>query len=293
MSLRIIPNQAGEITRANRQIYFHVGLAKTASTWLQKKVFPKFHGIYYVKNTRYHRYASIINESHYPKYLVSREFDRQLDREVSRFAKIYPDAYPIIVLRRHDSWIASQYRRRLKNGFGLPFDAFFDLAQDEGYWKQSDLYFLPKLQILEKHFRHKALVLFYEDLQTDPIAFVGKIARYCGAQYDRNSLSLSPIHPSHVDKQLKVLRWVSHHFLSPVQEFSDRRTWRRIQKLSRSLATYLILYPSVLLPEAWTPEEDLIRKELLERIRIQYADDWRQCHEFAERNNPFRTFGRS
>jgi len=287
MLFKISPKRTGEVTREDRQIFFHVGLAKTASTWLQQKVFPKFRGIYYVKNTRYHRYAAIINESHHLKYLVSREFDRQLEREVSRFALLYPDAYPIIVLRRHDTWIASQYRRRVKNGFGLPFEAFFDMDQDKGYWKQIDLCLLPKLEILAKYFSRKPLVLFYDDLQSDPIAFVEKIAQYCGAQYDRNRLSVSPLHPSYADKQLKILRSVSGQLFSPVQEYSGGRTWRRLQKLARSLATYSILYPCLLFPEWAIPKEDLIREELLERIRVQYADDWRQCHEYAERNGAF------
>jgi hypothetical protein len=268
-----------------KQIFFHVGLAKTASTWLQQEAFPKFRGIYYVKNSSYHHYASIINRSRHRKYLVSREFDRQLEREVTRFAALYPDAYPIIVLRRHDTWIASQYRRRVKNGFGLPFESFFDLDWDLGYWKQSDLHLFSKLQILEKHFWQRPLVLFYEDLQSDPVAFVAKIARYCDAQYDPNHLSPAPLHPSYADKELKVLRKVSGYLFSPVQQFSGGRVWRRIQKLSRSLAIYSILYPSLLLPEAWTPKEDLIPKDQLERIRNRYADDWRQCHEYAESNN--------
>ncbi|MBI3596921.1 MAG: hypothetical protein HY203_07195 [Nitrospirae bacterium] len=268
-----------------KQIFFHVGLAKTATTWLQYKVFPNFRGIYYVKNTWYHRYASIINQSQHPKVLVSREFDRQLEREVSRFAAVYPQAHPMIVLRRHDAWIASQYRRRVKNGFGLPFEAFFDLEQDQGYWKQSDLYFLPKLLILEKYFHQKPLVLFYEELKADPKAFVDKIARYCGVDYDKNQISLNPFHTSYADKQLKVLRSVSRHLFSPVQQFSGPRAWHWIQKRSRSLVLYSILYPSLLLPEAWLPNEELISKERLDKIRNQYADDWQQCHEYAEGNN--------
>jgi hypothetical protein len=268
-----------------KQIYFHVGLAKTASTWLQHKVFPKFRGIYYVKNTRYHRYPSIIDQSHHPKYLVSREFDRQLEREVSRFAAVYPQAHPIIVLRSHDAWIASQYRRRVKNGFGLPFEAFFDLDRDQGYWKQSDLYFFPKLNILEKHFHQKPLVLFYEDLKGDPKAFVDNIARYCGVDYDKDQISLNAFHTSYADKQLKVLRSVSRHLFSPVQQFSGPRVWRSIQKRSRLLVCYSILSASFPLPEAWLPKEALIPEERLKKIQKQYAEDWQQCHEYAEHNN--------
>jgi hypothetical protein len=273
------------IPSKEKQIFFHVGLAKTATTWLQHKVFPKFRGIYYVKNTQYHRYASIIDQSQHPKYLVSREFDRQLEREVSRFAALYPQAHPIIVLRRHDSWIASQYRRRVKNGFGLPFDAFFDLEHDQGYWKQSDLYMYPKLKVLEKWFSKKPLVLFYEDLKADPIGFVDKIARCCGVEYDQNQISLNPFHASYADKQLKILRGISRYLFSPVQQFYGPRAWHWIQKRSRSLILYSILYPSLLLPEAWLPKEDLIPKEQLERIRNQYAEDWQQCRDYAERIN--------
>jgi hypothetical protein len=269
-----------------KQIFFHVGLAKTASTWLQLKVFPKFRGIYYVKNTWYHRYASIINRSQHPKVLVSREFDRQLEREVSRFAALYPHARPIIVLRRHDSWIASQYRRRVKNGFGLPFEAFFDLEKDQGYWKQSDLYFLPKLRLLEKYFSLRPMVLFYEDLTADPMDFVDRIARFCGVDYDKNHIALIPYHASYTDKQLKVLRRVSRYIVPPVQEFSGSRIWRWLQKRSRSLFLYSVLYPSLLIPDAWLPEEELIPNEQLERIRKQYAEDWQQCLEYAEAVTP-------
>jgi len=268
-----------------KEIFFHVGLAKTASTWLQSKVFPKFRGIYYVKNTAYHRYASIIDSSRHPKYLVSREFDRQLEREVARFAARYPQAHPIIVLRRHDSWIASQYRRRVKNGFGLPFESFFDLEQDQGYWKQSDLYLLPRLQVLEKYFPRKPLVLFYEDLKADPTAFVDKMARYCGVDYDKSQISLDPFHTSYADKQLRILRSLSRHLSSPVQRFSGPRVWHWLQKRSRSLVGYSILYPSLLLPEAWLSEEELIPKEHLIKIRDRYADDWQQCRDYAERIN--------
>jgi len=273
------------IASREKQIFFHVGLAKTATTWLQHKVFPNFRGIYYVKNTRYHRYAEIIDRSDHLKYLVSREFDRQLEREVSRFAARYPHARTMIVLRRHDSWIASQYRRRVKNGFGLPFEAFLDLERDKGYWKQSDLYFFPKLRILEKYFSEKPLVLFYEDLKSDAVAFVDKMARFCSADYDRNQISLSPFHTSYADKQLRVLRSVSRYLFSPVQQFSGPRVWRWVQKRSRSLLVYSILYPAVLLPDAWLPKDDLIPKEQLEKIRQRYADDWQQCREYAERQN--------
>jgi len=70
-----------------------------------------------------------------------------------------------------------------------------------------------------------------------------------------------------------------------VQQFSGPRAWHWLQKRSRSLVVYSILYPSLLLPEAWLSKEELIPKEQLAKIRDRYADDWKQCLDYAERIN--------
>jgi hypothetical protein len=142
--------------------------------------------------------------------------------------------------------------------------------------------------MLEKYFsKKKPLVLFYEDLKADPLGFVDKIARCCDVDYDKNQISLNPFHTSYADKQLRVLRNISRHLFSPVQQFSGPRAWHWIQKRSRSLVLYSILYPSLLIPEAWLPKEELIPKERLDEIRSRYLDDWQRCRDYAERNNAF------
>ena len=107
------------------EIYFHVGTGKTGSTFLQARIFPLLNGIYYIPTNRYHKIFQEIEKSSSTKILVSREFDQQLEREVKCFSKKYPNTTPIIVFRRHDSYIASQYRRFVKNGFTGNFQAFF------------------------------------------------------------------------------------------------------------------------------------------------------------------------
>ena len=58
------------------EIYFHVGLGKVASTYLQHRFFPRLKGIHYIKSTRYRRSPQIIKDTNYDKYFISREFDR-------------------------------------------------------------------------------------------------------------------------------------------------------------------------------------------------------------------------
>lgn len=265
----------------SKQVYFHVGLGKTGTTYLQYEFFPRLKGIHYIQRTRYQRAYDIINNTSYPRYLVSREFDQQLAEEVARFSRHYPDAGVIIVLRRHDGWIASQYRRFAKNGIHVDFNTFFDIDNDQGLWKQSDLNFMAKLRIVEENFRHRPLVLFQEDLKDDPFGFYDKIAAYTCTQYDRNEISLDAVHVSYSDKQLKAVRKLSKH-LFPASETHSRKTlrgwlqWRRIQ-----LTSYAIMYTALLLPDAWFDDIELIPKVQLDKIRDRFADDWAQCRAYA------------
>ena len=99
-----------------KEIYFHVGLAKTGSTFLQERVFKHLKNIHYIDTSKYKKIDQLISESKHQRILVSREFDRQFKKEVDKFSEKYPNATPVMVLREHHSYIASQYRRAIKNG---------------------------------------------------------------------------------------------------------------------------------------------------------------------------------
>ena len=131
-------------------IYFHVGISKTGSTFLQNRVFPKLSKITYIPTNKYHRVFDEIKNCDSNTILVSREFDRQFEREVTLFSSRFPKATPIIVLRKHEEYLASQYKRFVKNGFRGEVEDFFDLENDKGFFKI--LYFN---QILINQFRTK------------------------------------------------------------------------------------------------------------------------------------------
>jgi hypothetical protein len=139
------------------EVFFHFGLGKTASTYLQSRFFPKLGNIRYVPTVRFRQYPRLLERPPAPRLLFSREFDRQFAGEVAAFARHCPRAWPIIVLRRHDAWIASQYRRYVKNGWGLSFREFFDIEQDRGMWKWADLEMAPRLKLLEELFPGRSI----------------------------------------------------------------------------------------------------------------------------------------
>lgn len=263
------------------EIYFHIGLGKTATTYLQYEFFPKLKGIYYIQRTLYRKYQEVIDNTNHSRYFVSREFDQQLEEEVDKIAAAYPKARIIIVLRRQDGWIASQYRRYVKNGGGLSFPEYFDVEHDSGLWKRSDVDFMAKIKYVEEKFGQPPLVLFHEDLKQDPYAFFDRLAAFLGASYDRNAISLDAVHSSYNEKELKIIKKFSFLF-NQYRSYSKVRFLRWLQRRSQLLLSYLILYPAKLIPEAWVSKEPLIPQEELNKVRDYYAEEWDKCKAYAQ-----------
>lgn len=258
-------------------------MGKTASTYLQYAFFPKLKGITYVQRTQFTQYPQLIKNSADPVVLVSNEFDRQLESETAKIARLFPNANIIIVLRRHDSWIASQYRRFIKNGCDFRFDEFLNLKEDGGFWKKEELLFLPKLHYLENLFGKPPLVLLHKDLKEDPLAFFNIIAQFLGVSYDKEDISLTPRHRSYSEKQLKAIRLCSPYKDEPKRHPNAlihfiKRKWRQI-------VCYSILYPSALLPESWFGNEPLINPEDLLAVKNYYREDWDSCLDYAKQHN--------
>lgn len=267
-------------------IFFHVGLGKTASTYLQYKVFPFFKDIEFIhRKPKYKRAHEIIAKGNSEKYLISREFDQQLETEVKKFAAYYPDTTAIIVLRRHDSWIASQYRRFVKNGYALKFSEFFDLKTNKGMFSIEDLEFYKKIETLEKYFTKKPLVLFYDDMRKDPFAFFDYIALQIGARYEKEDIKLEKKHSSYSEKQLKAIMRVSK-FVDIRKRNLKRQYLYHFRRFFINIIRYSTLYTAKLLPDSFFSKDDFIDKKELEEVRTFYENDWNLCLEYAQKNNP-------
>ncbi len=265
-------------------IYFHVGLGKVASTFLQHRFFPKLKGICYIQRTKYRSAPKIIQNGKCKKYLVSREFDRQLPDEIAWFSRFFPDAKPILLLRRHDQWVVSQYKRYLKNGGNLELDAFFDLEQDKGEWKLHEVYFMPYIKALEQNFSNAPLVLFYEDFQAEPEGFLDKIADYIDATYDRASVDQRPSHTAYSDKQLKFIRKYGSRWFHRDKSSHRNPLLKWIGRRAEMLKSYAFLYAALLTPDYKLADEVLYPPEYLQKIREYYQSDWEACREYSSRN---------
>ena len=256
-------------------VYFHVGLGKTASTWLQNKVFGRFEGVEYIHPTHYSRWRETVTRKGGGKVLISREMDQQLEREVSAFAAVRPDTHAIIVMRTNAQWIASQYRRFLKNGYCFTFEEFFDVDGDTGFWKRDDVLLAPKLDILRRYFTYPPLVLNYDQLREDPKAFISQMTDYIGTTCEMSNISFEKHHASYSEKQLKWMLAVGKYLFSKKIQDPSLPRWRKwIRRRPRMWMCYLVLYSAYLIPNAFISKQPLIPKRSLDKINNYYAQDW-------------------
>lgn len=267
-------NQSG---KRQPEIYFHVGLGKIASKYMQQKVFPRMRGICYIPSRKYYRIFRELEATREPSILISREFDQQFAAEVKQFASKYPGTHAILFLRRHDSWIASQYRRFAKNGFTGSFSDFIDPELDGGRFRMEDLEFGNKIQLLESVFTTKPLIIIYDDFLKDPGATILKIAAYCNAAIDISKLNFKKVHPSYNEKQIKYMQRIAGYIPVNVESLPKNRILFFLARLPVLLLRYCILYTALLLPAAWVNKKPLIPPNRLEKIRMRTQADWEYC----------------
>ena len=264
-----------------KEIFFHTGLAKTGTTFLQYRVFPKFEGVYYIQRTRYPRAIRIIRKSSHPRIFLSNEFDLQFEQEMKKFSAVFPQTRTLVVFRRQDGYIASQYRRYVKNGFRGSFRDFFDLEEDRGFFKKKDLEFIRYIRILEESYRLKPFVFFYEDMRDDPERFILEMASLMKVRIDMRRVNLKRKHSSYNEKQLRAVQYVGR-FVNLKKKTSCRNLVARFFcRLPQNLVRYPTLWIGGLLPARLYSQEPLIPPGELEKIREYYKDDWEACHEYA------------
>ena len=251
-------------------VYFHVGLGKTGSTFLQDRFFPRLMDIKYLPRNRFHRAQTFIANHPSSAILISREFDQQLEMEARKFAESFPEAQPIIVLRRPDSYIASQYRRAVKNGFRGSFKDFFDLDQDEGYFKQSDLQYDEQIAMLSELFSQPVNVLFYEDMKADLNGYLETWLSLLTARVDWSTVNLKTKHASYTDRQLLFLQRIAAFIdlrKRPRQAFNPISFVRRIMRAS-------LRYSLLFLGKLSRSNQLLISREALQQVEEAYRPMW-------------------
>lgn len=263
----------------SQKIFFHVGLSKTGSTFLQQQIFPKLEGIKYLPTVKYRNALKLLPEIDAELVLVSREFDQQFEREIKKFAKQYPKAYPIIVLREPSSWAVSNYKRFVKNGHPISFSEFIDLKEDKGLFKLKDFDFHRYLNLLDQHFLNSPLILFYEDLKLNPHNFTHQLLNYTGTTLNFKNVNWTPHHVSYDENSLKLVRKLSERIQFQKKLEVHIKPKGFLYNLYANTIRYSILYGSKAIPNAWFPKEEFINSQDVINVKEHFSKAWTSIRE--------------
>lgn len=264
------------------EIFFHVGMGKVASTYLRTAFFPKLKGIFYIPRRERHDAVTIIRRNEYDSYLLCRALDTNMAEGIRDMSQAFPETRTIIVLRKPESWLMSQYRRFVKNGFPGSLQDFIDVEKNMGFWDRNELLFMNKINLLARSFTHRPLVLFYEDLQKDPKSFFDDVAGYLGANYNFEDIRLAHVHSSHNERGLVFRRKLRRIFSDKMPRATKIPGLHWLDRRLGMLSSYVLIWIGKKLPARLAPREEFVDRSYLEKVKAFTAQDWLEVKAYAE-----------
>ncbi len=271
---------------SERAIFFHVGLPKTASTFLQRNVFPHFKNIHFIKKHDFKHRDQIIQQSGSKNILLSIEInpDNEKGREkIKDVAEKYPNTYPIIVLRRHGSWLRSKYKYYLRKHGTKDFNGYFDPDENKGVLTHENLRFYPKIKLLESYYKHPPLVLFQEELKQAPFKVIDLLADYTGTTYNKSDIRIKTVKKSYSEKQLKLVRRFNKFYKFDNSGIKSK-TADFVYKKFSALLLHSVAFFGFFFSGKNLKKESFITKEVIDQVNEMYKEDWDKCVEYAKSN---------
>ena len=136
------------------EIFWHCGMMRTGTTYLQSSVFPFFEGLHYIRKDEFAHRSAIMDAHPQARFLISYEVyqGERGAEEIRSFARQWPSARPILVLRQQGDWLRSEYKRLLKNGAVREFREVWDPANPAAIYQPADLQLSDLIACLEASF---------------------------------------------------------------------------------------------------------------------------------------------
>jgi hypothetical protein len=271
------------------EVFLHIGLHKTGTTYLQKKVFPLWPGIKYLKRSSL---VDLVEIEAGSKILISNEeFSgypygkpgktvEVFRRNIVNLSRYFPNAKVLISLRRHDNFMVALYQEYLHEGGILTFDEFYSMSGKSGCVADDILCFYERLQIVEELFPHRPFVFLQEELKENPDQLFRSLASHLGTDV--------PVIPADSES------------INPGVGYYQASLLRKLNKLSRShlnphgILNYYVLNNPTLSMLGLTPKQVCQRRlsffkrriKLNERtmaeIRTKSERDWNKILDYIK-----------
>lgn len=275
------------------EIFLHIGAPKTASTFLQKKIFSRWSNMEY-RNDLWLSYLVLMKKGR--KYLISNEtlMGRPWNRDpeagfswqdelrliIEGLSRLFPKAQILVCFRKHADFVLSLYKQYLHEGGTSRLDDFFDIEGDLGTIKREDIKYMDIIALLETCFEKRPFIFTLQELVED---LPGLIRKFENLFREKKPDQIDVANPPNVGVgywQGKILRILNVIDKKPGTALKPSGLIR----LTNTLTTRYRFDPRAVCQERlknFSKKPMDFRDEVKEGISEFYREDWRALNEYV------------
>ena len=268
--------------------FFHVGMCKTGTTFVQHEVFPRWPGIKYLSARNLEYFVDLPSDQRYLiscEALTGRMFGdlEEKRRSLARLADMFPGARCIVSVRRPSDYLGSLYSQYLRYGGSGSFRDFIDLEGNgrETFVHREDFCFEPVIRQAERCFGAPPFVFDNAELRANLDGLLSDLAAFLGTAKATVNPGRTKYNPSLKRRQGELLRRVNR--MARVQPSRTGR-YRPYPRANRLRIDPPRIFRSFL---GWIPSPPLLTSATRDNIDAVYRGDWEFVRDYLKQS-PWR-----
>lgn len=259
-------------------LILHIGIHKTATTYLQKQYFPNCEGVEVIDFYKY--FYNNIKSSSDQNLLISNEglsgipwnenwlkgihndfeWIDSFQACMDRIKRVFNNPTIVILFRKHGDLIISMYKQYIQEGGMLTLNEFYG---EDGVIKPSNLIFSKRIDTLNKLFDN-VYFLSYEDFRMNEKDYFDNFFSIFNISKRKNEMSTSVNDNISISgKKIELLRKINKMYFIPI---SLKRKLRRFRISPRDIFQSRLRF--------WKTKDSIEIINFKENINKRFKSDW-------------------
>ncbi len=264
--------------------FFHVGMCKTGTTFVQHEVFPRWPGVRYFSSRNLEYFVNLASDQ---RYLVSCEgFTGRMFGDIeekqsslARLAEMFPGARCILSVRRPSDYLSSLYSQYLRYGGSGTFHDFIALDGNDkkSFVHRDDFCFEPVIRQAERCFGAPPFIFDNNELRGNLDGLLSDLATFLGTEKPTVRPGGKRYNPSLKKRQGELLRRVNGMAGVQASRTGRYRPYARAIPFRidppRICRSYL----------GWIPSPPLLSSATRAEVDAAYRQDWEFVRDYIKR----------